>query len=157
MSVGDASTDRGAASFAAGRDLTKLGAVSGFGHPDIRWRHADGSTILLLSITIPALADDVVSGSIRIRIEDWHWFETPAAEDDYTFLGAQLRVAAKKKFGAIEGQLEVATPLLLNLPREDATSPHEEPPVPAASSRRTGPARAPTPAVRGSPSSSRLR
>jgi hypothetical protein len=79
-------------------------------------------TILLLSITIPALAEDVVTGSIRIRVEDWHWFETPAAEDDYTFLGAQLRIAAKKKIGSAEGQFELAAPLLLNLP-EHAVAP----------------------------------
>lgn len=32
------------------------------------------------------------------------------------FLGAQLRLAAKKKFGAVEGQLKLAAPLLLNPP-----------------------------------------
>jgi hypothetical protein len=78
--------------------------------------------LLFLLLTLPVLADDVFSGSMRVRAESWKWFETPGADDDYRFLGAQLRVAAKKKLGPVEGQLELAAPLLMNLP-EGATAP----------------------------------
>lgn len=71
----------------------------------------------LLLLAAPLSAAGPVTGSLRVRIENWNWFETPGADDRYTFLGAQLRVAAKKKFGAAEGQLEIAAPALSNLPR----------------------------------------
>lgn len=64
-----------------------------------------------------------VSGSMRVRIENWNWFDTRAADDSYTFLGAQLRVAAKKTFGSVEGQIEVEAPLLSNLPEAAALAP----------------------------------
>lgn len=78
--------------------------------------------VLVLLLAVPVLANDTFSGSLRARVENWNWFETPDADDRYTFLGAQLRVAAKKKLGRVEGQLELAAPVLLNLP-DDAVQP----------------------------------
>ncbi len=74
------------------------------------------TTFILLLITIPAFAQSPFTGSIRVRAENWHWFETAGGDDDYTFLGAQLRVAAKKKLGSVEGQLEIEAPGLVYLP-----------------------------------------
>lgn len=74
------------------------------------------AAFLFLLLTLPAFANGPVTGSLRARVESWNWFETPGADDDYTFLGAQLRAGAKRKFGKVEGQLEVEAPLLWNLP-----------------------------------------
>ena len=34
-----------------------------------------------------------VSGSLRLRAENYGWFETPGFEDEYTFGAAQLRLS----------------------------------------------------------------
>lgn len=74
------------------------------------------ATALVLSAAFPLLAADAVTGSIRIRAEDWSWFETTGADDDYRFLAGQLRLAATRKLGPVTGQLEIAAPVLMNLP-----------------------------------------
>lgn len=74
-------------------------------------------TLILLTALPIFAADPLLSGSVRVRVENWGWFDTRTdAQDDYTFLGAQIRLAAKKTFGSIEGQLELAAPVLVNLP-----------------------------------------
>jgi hypothetical protein len=74
--------------------------------------------LLLLFIATTALAQNQnpVTGSLRVRVENWNWFETPGADDHYTFLGAQLRASMKRKFGRAEGTVEAAVPVLVNLP-----------------------------------------
>jgi len=79
--------------------------------------------MLLVAVTSPLIAASPVGGTVRIRVEHWNWFDTPAADDRYTFLGAQLRLAAKRKLGAAEGQLELAVPVLWNLPERAALAP----------------------------------
>jgi hypothetical protein len=37
------------------------------------------------------------SGSLRVRLESWDWFDTPAAEGKYTFGAAQLRLSLSQK------------------------------------------------------------
>lgn len=80
---------------------------------------------LLLIVTATALAADPITGSIRIRAEDWRWFETggAGAGEEYTFLGAQLRASAKKQLGPVEGTIELAAPLLWNLPEDAVLAP----------------------------------
>ena len=78
--------------------------------------------ILIAGLTLPLAAQDVFSGSVRFRVEDWRWFDTPGAEDEYQFIGATARFAAQKKFGSVEGRLELAAPVLWNLP-EGAVAP----------------------------------
>lgn len=85
----------------------------------MRHRSALAAAVLLLTV-LPAAAAGTVTGSVRIRVEDWTWFETPGADDDYTFLGAQIRLAAARKFGRIEGTLELEAPALVNLPERAA-------------------------------------
>ncbi|MFN7929406.1 MAG: alginate export family protein [Blastocatellia bacterium] len=57
-----------------------------------------------------------VSGSIRARFESWDWFETPAANNDYNFGAATLRLSLSQQREKVEWQIEAAAPLLLNLP-----------------------------------------
>jgi len=88
--------------------------------PDM-WNVRHLGILLLLLLALPgAAAEDVFSGSLRVRAESWKWFETPGYDDDYRFLAAQLRVAAKKKLGPVEGQIEMAVPVLMNLPERAA-------------------------------------
>lgn len=58
------------------------------------------------------------SGSLRSRIENYGWFETPGFEDEYTFGGAALRLSLgqnREKFDwLVEGQFT----LLVNLPEK---------------------------------------
>jgi hypothetical protein len=77
---------------------------------------------LLLVIAVPLLGDDLFTGSLRLRLENWAWFETPGYDDHYTFLGAQLRFGAKPTIGKFAAQLEFEAPLLKNLP-VDAVAP----------------------------------
>ena len=73
--------------------------------------------ILVLIVALPASAD-FVSGSMRVRVESWRWFETPGYDDDYDYLGAQLRFGARHEIGRFSGQLELEAPVLMNLPEE---------------------------------------
>lgn len=56
------------------------------------------------------------SGSIRLRVENWNWFETSAADDSYTFGAALLRLSLSQKTERIDWQVEGAFPALINLP-----------------------------------------
>lgn len=77
---------------------------------------------LIVSFTAPApdllgQSNTTFSGSIRLRVEDWRWFETTGAEDAYTFFGAIARASATHRFNPrTEAQLELAAPMLLGLP-----------------------------------------
>jgi len=59
------------------------------------------------------------SGSIRARLESWDWFESGAANNDYNFGAATLRLSLGQQKESFEWQVEGAFPLLINLP-EDA-------------------------------------
>jgi hypothetical protein len=81
---------------------------------------------LIVSMAAPPLlgqSSTTFSGSIRLRAESWRWFETPGAEDEYTFFGAIARAAATHRFSPrAEAQLELAAPVLAGLP-EGAVAP----------------------------------
>ncbi len=57
-----------------------------------------------------------VSGSLRVRAENWDWFETNNAENAYTFGAATLRVALGQNLENIEWQIEGAAPVFMGLP-----------------------------------------
>ena len=63
-----------------------------------------------------------VSGSLRVRVENHGWFETPGFEDDYTFGAAVLRLAVGQQRERFDWQVEGQFPLLVNLP-ERAVAP----------------------------------
>ena len=39
------------------------------------------------------LGDVTFSGSLRLRVENWNWFDTSAADDTYTFAATLLRLS----------------------------------------------------------------
>jgi len=57
-----------------------------------------------------------LSGSLRVRVEDWDWFETSAADGSYTFGASLLRLALGQQKDKFDWQVEGAFPLLVNLP-----------------------------------------
>jgi hypothetical protein len=59
-----------------------------------------------------------VSGSLRLRLESWDWFETPAADNSYQFGAAVLRLGLGQQKEKFEWQVEGAFPLLVGLPDE---------------------------------------
>ena len=63
-----------------------------------------------------------LSGSLRARFESWDWFETNAAENNYNFGAATLRLALGQQKEAFEWQVEAAAPVLLGLP-DNAVAP----------------------------------
>jgi hypothetical protein len=63
-----------------------------------------------------------VTGSLRLRLEDWDWFDTKAADGDYTFGAALLRLAVGQQKERFDWQVEGAFPLLIQLP-EHAIAP----------------------------------
>jgi hypothetical protein len=68
------------------------------------------------------LGNLTVTGNLRLRSESWGWFETPAANNDYTFGAATLRLGLGQQKERFEWQIEGAFPLLINLP-DDAIAP----------------------------------
>lgn len=82
------------------------------------------SLTVALLIATAAFADDVkVSGSIRLRAENWSFFESPGYNDDYTFFAGLLRAGASQQVNPnLDWQLELAAPMLWNLP-DDAVAP----------------------------------
>ena len=62
------------------------------------------------------------SGSLRVRVENYGWFETPGFEDDYTFGAAVLRLSLGQQKERYDWQVEGEFPVLFNLP-ERAVAP----------------------------------
>ncbi|PYP84796.1 MAG: hypothetical protein DMF61_18625 [Blastocatellia bacterium AA13] len=58
-----------------------------------------------------------LSGNLRVRIESWDWFDTPAADGNYTFGAAQLRLSLSKQNDEFDWQVEGEFPWLIGLPR----------------------------------------
>jgi hypothetical protein len=56
------------------------------------------------------------SGSLRVRPEVWDWYETTAAESQYTYLASLLRLSFSQERAKWDWQAEFAQPLLLGLP-----------------------------------------
>ena len=47
-----------------------------------------------------------LSGSLRVRVEDWDWFETSAADGSYTFGASLLRLALGQQKDKFDWQVE---------------------------------------------------
>jgi hypothetical protein len=56
------------------------------------------------------------SGSLRLRTENWNWFHTSAADDDYTFGAALLRLSLSQESERVDWKVEGALPALIHLP-----------------------------------------
>ena len=79
------------------------------------------------SPTAPApikLGSLTLSGSLRLRLENWDWFETKSADNDYTFGAATLRVALGQQRDRFDWLVEGEAPVLIGLP------PHSIAPAP---------------------------
>ena len=63
-----------------------------------------------------------ISGSVRSRFESWDWFDTDAADGDYNFGAATVRVGIGQNRDKFEWLVEAAAPLFINLP-ENAIAP----------------------------------
>jgi hypothetical protein len=63
-----------------------------------------------------------VTGSLRLRVENWNWFDTTAADPNYTFFAAVFRLGIGQQKERFEWKLELEQPTLLNLP-EHAIAP----------------------------------
>jgi hypothetical protein len=63
-----------------------------------------------------------ITGSWRLRVEDWDWFQGTAGDGDYTFTGSLLRLALARTLPTYDGVLELAQVTLLDLP-ENAVAP----------------------------------
>ncbi|MBI4165517.1 MAG: alginate export family protein [Acidobacteria bacterium] len=62
------------------------------------------------------------SGSVRIRSEAWGWFNASPADPNYAFFASLLRLSLRQDRNKWDWQVEVAQPLLANLP-ENAIAP----------------------------------
>ena len=60
-------------------------------------------------------------GSVRTRVEAWDWFDNGSSEP-YGYLGALARFSISQRYASFDWQVEVALPVLLNLPQR-AVSP----------------------------------
>lgn len=56
------------------------------------------------------------SGSVRARSESWNWFDTTAADPDYTFGAVLTRLSLSQTTAKFDWQVEAAIPLVINLP-----------------------------------------
>ena len=66
------------------------------------------------------IGDVIISGSLRTRVENWNFFDSPAADGEYTFSGTILRFSASQKKESYEWQIEAAVPVLGFLPSKSA-------------------------------------
>src|SRR2546423_692513 len=62
------------------------------------------------------------SGSLRLRVEHYSWWETPGFDDSYNFGAAVLRLSLGQQKDSFDWQIEGEFPVLINLP-ERAVAP----------------------------------
>jgi hypothetical protein len=63
-----------------------------------------------------------LTGSLRARFESWDWFESSAAENNYNYGAATLRLALGQQLEKFDWQVEGAFPVLIGLP-DNAVAP----------------------------------
>jgi hypothetical protein len=63
------------------------------------------------------------SGSLRLRLEVWDWYDTRAAEPNYTYFASLLRLSFSQERPGWDWQAEFAQPLLLGLPERSIAPP----------------------------------
>lgn len=56
------------------------------------------------------------TGSLRLRLYDWNWFQGDSANNSYLYSGNLLRVGLSQSLDSLDWQLEFAVPFLLGLP-----------------------------------------
>jgi hypothetical protein len=61
----------------------------------------------------------VLSGMVRSRLENWHWFTADSGDYAYGFSGNHVRLGLSRSGKRFDWMVELASPFLLNLP-EDA-------------------------------------
>ncbi|HEX7176067.1 MAG TPA: alginate export family protein [Pyrinomonadaceae bacterium] len=57
-----------------------------------------------------------LSGSLRLRVENYGWFKTPGYEDEYTFGAAVLRLSVGQQKEKFDWLVEGEFPVLMNVP-----------------------------------------
>ena len=57
-----------------------------------------------------------VSGSLRLRAENWDWFDTNSGDGSYTFGAGTLRVALSQQKEHLEWMVEAEAPFVMGLP-----------------------------------------
>jgi len=62
------------------------------------------------------IAGWTVSGSLRLRFEDWHFFETQAGDTEYGYGASLFRLAIGRQFKSQDWLFELAQPTLIGLP-----------------------------------------
>jgi len=73
--------------------------------------------------TAPATATETTfSGSWRVRVEDWNWFQSSTGTPDYTMGASVLRLGVAQKRSWFDWQIEAEQPTLFGNP-EHATAP----------------------------------
>ena len=77
-----------------------------------------GIFVIALHIATAAVGDPLkLSGSLRVRAEQWSFFETPGFDDEYLFGAALLRASAAQQVDpSFDWQVELAAPILWGLP-----------------------------------------
>ncbi|MGA7615889.1 MAG: hypothetical protein WBX15_12000 [Thermoanaerobaculia bacterium] len=80
------------------------------------------SAVLLVAAVASAASPDL-SGSIRLRLEEWNWFDTPAANDHYLFGASTIHLAANWKLPKSQWTIEVTQPTLAGLPEDSIAAP----------------------------------
>lgn len=71
------------------------------------------------------IGDINVSGSLRVRVENWDWWETPGFDDHYTFGAAVLRLSLGQQKEKVDWLVEGEFPVLINVP-ERAVAPGQQ-------------------------------
>ena len=59
----------------------------------------------------------IVSGSLRLRAENWDWYDTTAGDGSYTFGAGTLRVGLSQQKENYEWMVEAEAPFVANLPK----------------------------------------
>jgi alginate export protein len=82
-----------------------------------------GTTVVAQDTSRPIrIGDASLSGSIRARVEDWHWFDARPAEKNYTYGAAVLRLNLGRTGKRMDWQVDATFPLFVNLPRNAVAS-----------------------------------
>jgi hypothetical protein len=64
------------------------------------------------------LGDITIAGSVRVRGEDWSWFESPGADGSYTFGHALVRLGATYSNPHVDVMVEGSQPTILGAPSD---------------------------------------
>ncbi|NSW80728.1 MAG: alginate export family protein, partial [Chthonomonadetes bacterium] len=77
--------------------------------------------VLTMLVSASVFAQVKVSGTWRLRVEDWQWFNVPGFDTDYTYAHSLLRLALTGETGTARWTAELAQAGLFDVP--DAVAP----------------------------------